>query len=156
MYKKGFTLIELLVVVAIIGMLSSVVLASLNTARGNARDARRVQDGRQIATALELRYNVTNNYPAGVGVPVSTALTSLVSGDYMPALPVDPLYGASSGNYYQYCTTGSAFEILVWRESAGAYCHIRHGANDTGSGCWMGGGGAPLGTPTPPTIWCDS
>ena len=30
-YKKGFTLIELLVVIAIIGILSSVVLASLNT-----------------------------------------------------------------------------------------------------------------------------
>ena len=61
-FKKGFTLIELLVVISIIGLLSSVVLASLNTAREKARDARRKSDLNQIRTALLLYFDKYDNW----------------------------------------------------------------------------------------------
>ncbi len=61
--QSGFTLIELLVVIAIIGILSSVVLASLNTARMKARDTKRIADLGQIRTALEFYYDANGYYP---------------------------------------------------------------------------------------------
>jgi prepilin-type N-terminal cleavage/methylation domain-containing protein len=51
--KKGFTLIELLVVVGIIGILATITIASLNSARAKARDAKRLSDVKQMATILE-------------------------------------------------------------------------------------------------------
>src|ERR1035437_9880662 len=58
----GFTLIELLVVIAIIGILSSIVLVSLNSARTKGKDTRVISDVQQIRTALESGYN-GSSYP---------------------------------------------------------------------------------------------
>ncbi len=57
MNKKGFTLIELLVVVAIIGLLSTLAVVALSTAREKTRDSKRLSDLRNIQTALELHYS---------------------------------------------------------------------------------------------------
>ena len=65
MKKKGFTLIELLVVIAIIGLLSTLAVVALNSARQKARDAKRVADVKQIQTALELYFNSSSGYPGG-------------------------------------------------------------------------------------------
>ena len=59
---SGFTLIELLVVIAIIGILSAVVLASLNTARTRARAAAVGESTRQLSNLLSLQYLETGSY----------------------------------------------------------------------------------------------
>ncbi len=83
--EKGFTLIELLVVIAIIGILSSVVLASLNSARQKSRDARRISDVKQLQLASELYYDTEGIYPP--------ELIEDEIGDYIAAIPTDPQTG---------------------------------------------------------------
>ncbi|MEK7607720.1 MAG: type II secretion system protein [Patescibacteria group bacterium] len=68
MKSKGFTLIELLVVIAIIGILSSVVLASLNSARGKGADTAVKAGLKQIAVQAEIYYDSTANSYGGASV----------------------------------------------------------------------------------------
>ncbi len=112
--NQGFTLIELLVVIAIIGVLASVVLASLNTARKKSRDARRIADVKQIQLALELYFDGTtpNGYPATLGLLAPT---------YIPTVPNDPLTAVYT---YEGCSStvyhlGAALEDLANPAMAG-------------------------------------
>lgn len=101
-HNRGFTLIELLVVIAIIGILSSVVLASLNSARSSSRDARRQTDLQQMSLALELFYDSCGEYPNHGGnnqldTGDTTGSCSDTFGDYMDSVPSDPQDGSAYG-----------------------------------------------------------
>jgi prepilin-type N-terminal cleavage/methylation domain-containing protein len=65
--NKGFTLIELLVVIAIIGILASIVLASLSTARQKGADAKIQAQISNMRAQAELFYN--SQVPASYGTP---------------------------------------------------------------------------------------
>lgn len=99
----GFTLIELLVVIAIIGLLSTISLIALNTARARARDARRLADIKQIQTALALYYDDAEAYPSSLS---SGSSISYNGNDFMKAVPAAPTPAdgtcTSGNNQYAY------------------------------------------------------
>jgi len=96
--KKAFTLVELLVVIAIIGILSTLSVVALNSARAKARDARRLSDIKQIRTALDMYYDSAGIYPTSLipGSPLS--YNGL---DFLAKVPDDPL----SSQHYIYAQT---------------------------------------------------
>lgn len=122
--SKGFTLVELLVVIAIIGILATLLLLQLGTARGKARDAKRVSDLNQVASALELFYDDYGYYPRG-GNDLSLAPPTGLS-KYIKLLPVDPSTtgctktytgnNGSTGGCYGYATSSGANPIKyhIW------------------------------------------
>jgi prepilin-type N-terminal cleavage/methylation domain-containing protein len=60
--KKGFTLIELLVVIAIIGILSGIVLTSLNSARDKATDTKAKAQLSGLRSTAEIYYDTEGSY----------------------------------------------------------------------------------------------
>jgi prepilin-type N-terminal cleavage/methylation domain-containing protein len=114
--QKGFTLIELLVVIAIIGLLASVVLLALNSARSKSRDAKRVADVRQLASAMELYFNDNNSYP----IQATAALTIPgLATTYIGAIPAAPTPADGS------CTsTTNPYNYNSYRDSANATASV--------------------------------
>ncbi len=95
--KKGFTLIELLVVIAIIGLLATLSIVALNSARMKGRDAKRKADIKQIYNALQMYYDEHGKYPPGGGYGVNTFVYSVNENwlsdlaPWMSKRPVDPI-----------------------------------------------------------------
>ncbi len=126
-FSGGFTLIELLVVIAIIGLLASVVLASLNAARTKANYARAKMDIDQIKKAMLMyKMDIGELPPLGDNCSAcsnpsnsswTAVIDALVNGKYLGGrIDRDPW-----GNYYGYddndCNSNPGVSYVV---SAGA------------------------------------
>lgn len=115
--ENGFTLIELLVVIAIIGLLSTLAVIALGSAREEARDQNRLSDLKQIQTSLEIYFTENNQYPvAEEGIVLGgnqakcldseEGLTNSGCGDALSNIPSDPgenryIYTSQNGDTYQ-------------------------------------------------------
>ena len=97
---RAFTLIELLVVISIIGLLSSVGLASFTRAQERARDAKRIGDLTTLRNSLEIYYAENNAYvdTGGSWQDVESSLDVLVP-IYTKFLSADP---GGKGLIYRY------------------------------------------------------
>ena len=124
--QKGFTLIELMVVVTIIGILASIVLVSLDSARVKARDVRRLADIRQIALGLEFYIDEYRHYPPITGATTPAArwqkakeclegqaacADNSKSEQFMSIVPTDPL---GTGSFiYDYSPNASQSSFVL-------------------------------------------
>lgn len=124
--KRGFTLIELLVVIAIIGILASVVLASLNTARDKGADAAIKSNINNARAQAELYYDTNSNSYAnvctatnGIGGMHDGAATAAGGAEFVAcssngtAWALKGRLKSNTGKYYCVDSTGAAKEITA-------------------------------------------
>lgn len=100
--KKGFTLIELLIVMGALSIIATFVVVSFNSARVSSRDTKRVQQIKEIRTALELYYNRHKAYPTAITPGQTFSNNGVVYIDPVPANPTPRTDGGCLDSEYSY------------------------------------------------------
>lgn len=114
MKNKGFTLIELLIVLAIIGVLTSFLMANFIGAKARARDAQRKADLRQLQSAFELYRSDQGSYPTTGQLPACGNNSLSANGTvYLQKIPCDPQSGS-----YSYTSNGTTYTLRACLENA--------------------------------------
>lgn len=120
--NNGFTLIELLVVISVIGILTTLVLASFNPAQKQARDVQRKSDIKQYQNALEMYASKGNGLYTARTNAAGVSASSTLCGDLgITTCPEDPKNTADATFIYKYQSDGSvsdgtavATKFVLW------------------------------------------
>ena len=122
--SRAFTLLELLVVIAIIGLLASIVLASLQSARYKGYDAAIKENLHTIRSQTELYYSSNQHYGPVVSgtqnaVSCPTSGTSIFFTDTAIKAAIDSVAALAPGGTRATCATSPlSGDANAWAVSA--------------------------------------
>ncbi len=138
--NKGFTLIELLVVIAIIGILSSVVLASLNSARNKGADAAIKNNLANMRPQAEMYYDTNSGYSSATVATLPASGCTAATSVFLDPTITSMIASITSANSAPTCVMGgtSGAKASSWSASAalkagGSWCVDSTGASVSGT-----------------------
>lgn len=130
MKTKAFTLIELLVVIAIIGILATVVIASLNSARNKGADAAVKANLNTVRAQAELYYDVIGKYSPGTGAYTGNCITiGTVFKDDSNLTLTDPITSAIEAAYQAGGATGKSCRLNDSRTQYAVFIQLKTSSN---------------------------